>query len=342
MNISEFVQNYWKKLLVGVTALSLVAAIASATWLWIQFEKPQGRPEVTRLVQIPEGAGVISISNILKKEGLISRPWIFQLYVRLSGTAGKLKAGEYQFQGPHSISEMADKLYRGDFYYHRITIPEGLEMEEIAGIFIAAGFGSIDRFNEVFQDVDLISRIDPEAPNLEGYLFPDTYHLLRETGEREIVTSMVNRFQRTWSEAEEARAQELQMSVREVVTLASLIEKETGIPEERSLVSSVFHNRLELNMKLACDPTVIYAVKQIKEYDGVINQSDLALDSPYNTYLYAGLPPGPIANPGQEAIQSALYPEDTDFLYFVSKNDGSHFFSTSYSEHSRAVRQYQR
>lgn len=342
MSASNFLRNYWKRLLVGAFALFLLAGVAGAAWLWIQFETPRGPADRDSIVRIPEGSSVIHISSILKRERLISSPWLFQLYVRFSGTAGRLKAGEYRFQGPLSISELADKLYRGDFYYHRVTIPEGRNLQEIAEIFVAAGFGSIEGFNEIFRETGLVSRIDSEATDLEGYLFPDTYSLLRGTSEREIVTTMVNRFQRSWSEAEEARARQLQMTVREVVTLASLIEKETGIPEERSLVSSVFHNRLARNMRLACDPTVIYAVKQVKEYDGVINQSDLALDSPYNTYLYPGLPPGPIANPGQEAIQSALYPEESDFLYFVSKNDGSHYFSTSYRDHSRAVQQYQR
>lgn len=342
MNRCEFFKNHWGKLLLSSLTFLLLVGIAAAGWFWIQVETPRGSAAQDRIVQIPEGAGVIQISRILEREALITSPWLFQLYVRFAGTAGQLKAGEYRFQGPHSISDLADKLHRGDFYYHRVTIPEGRDMQEIAEIFVAAGFGSIERFSQIFQNDELISGIDPEASNLEGYLFPDTYHFLRGTSEQEIVRTMVNRFQQSWTEAEEARARELQMTVREVVTLASLIEKETGLPEERPLVSSVFHNRLALNMRLACDPTVIYAVKQVKEYDGVINQSDLALDSPYNTYVYPGLPPGPIANPGKEAIRSALYPEKSDYLFFVSRNDGSHYFSTSYRDHSRAVQKYQR
>ena len=153
---------------------------------------------------------------------------------------------------------------------------------------------------------------------------------------------MIESFRQTWTPEHSRRARELQLSIREVVTLASLIEKETALDQERPLVSAVFHNRLQQNLKLACDPTVIYAVKQVKEFDGIIHQSDLDLDSPYNTYLYPGLPPGPIANPGLESIEAALYPAQVDYLYFVSTNDGSHYFSNNYRDHNRAVRQYQR
>jgi UPF0755 protein len=191
-------------------------------------------------------------------------------------------------------------------------------------------------------NTEAIADLDPEAQNLEGYLFPDTYYLTRGMNEVEIVQSMIDGFRSVWSKEYDVRSRELAMTVREIITLASLIEKEAALPHERDLVSAVFHNRLRLNMKLACDPTVIYAVKLTKPYDGVINQSDLELDSPYNTYLYAGLPPGPIANPGEKAIQSALYPADSNYLFFVSRNDGSHVFSSNYRDHSRAVQQFQR
>ena len=275
MSRYDFIKNHWGKFLVSSLIFLLLVGFAAAAWFWLQIETPHGAAAQDKIVQVPEGAGVIQISKILEKEGLITSPWLFQLYVRLAGTAGRLKAGEYRFRGPHSISDLADKLHRGDFYYHRVTITEGRDMQEIAAIFVAAGFGTIERFAQIFQNTEWISEIDPEAQNLEGYLFPDTYHFLRGTSEQEIVTTMVKRFQQNWTEAEEARARELQMTVREVVTLASLIEKETGLREERPVVSSVFHNRLALNMRLACDPTVIYAVKQVKEYRSEEHTSEL-------------------------------------------------------------------
>lgn len=329
-------------LLASVAAVCLIAA-AGLSWLWISLNAPYlDYLGEAVFFEVSRGMTVREIAEDLESRGIIQSSDLFRFYIRVAGKGKSLKAGEYKFDHPVSLIEVVDKLDRGDVHYHRVTIPEGLDLDETAAVFVASGFGSFKDFEEASQLVDLVFHIDQEAKNLEGYLFPDTYFLTRETTASEIVRGMVARFSDFWTEEHDQRAKRLEMSPRQVVTLASLIEKETALPQERELVSAVFHNRLARRIRLACDPTVIYAVKQLKEYDGVINRSDLEIDSPYNTYLYPGLPPGPIANPGAKAILAALNPAETEYLYFVSKNDGSHVFSKTYTEHSRAVRRYQR
>lgn len=312
-------------------------------WLHWQIHQPyRGYGKEELLILVPRGRGVAQIARQLEAQGIISSATLFRWYVGFHYQPPSLKAGEYRFHEPLSLAEVARKLHEGRIFYHRVTVPEGLDMEETARIFVQAGFGELDSFQQVLQRGELIHDLDPEAANLEGYLFPETYFLTREMSEGEIVRTMLANFRHHWTEERRQRAQELNLSLRELVTLASLIEKETGLARERPLVSSVFHNRLKRNIPLACDPTVIYAIKQIKLFDGVIRRSDLQLDSPYNTYLYAGLPPGPIANPGLESLDAALHPAPSDYLYFVSRNDGSHVFSTNYREHQLAVQRYQR
>jgi UPF0755 protein len=313
-------------------------------WFIIQIHQPyQGYPESSRIVRIERGWSAPQIAEALNSQGIIRSSSLFQWYVRLVFEPSSLKAGEYQFEGPKNLPAVLEKLRLAQVYHYRITIPEGWTLEEIAERLAKNGFGDQEKFLQAMQAIDLMGDWDPVADqNLEGYLFPDTYFYPRGMGEQEIVRSMVKSFRETWTPEHSQRAQELGLSIRKVVTLASLIEKETGLDRERPLVSAVFHNRLQKNLKLACDPTVIYAVKLTKEFGGVIKQSDLDLDSPYNTYLYPGLPPGPIANPGLKSIEAALYPADVDHLYFVSRNDGSHIFSTDYRDHNRAVAKYQR
>ncbi len=329
-------------LLASIAGVCLIATTA-LSWLWLNLNVPyRNYREEAVLFEVSKGRTVKGIGEDLESRGIIQSADLFWLYTRIKGKTRALKAGEYQFDHPVSLVEVVLKLDSGDVYYHRVTIPEGLDIVETAAVFVAAGFGSHSEFEAATRLVDLVARIDPKAENLEGYLFPDTYFLTRGTSALEVVRRMVTRFFEFWTEDLDKRAEELKMSPRQVVTLASLIEKEAAYVQERELVSAVFHNRLAKGMRLACDPTVIYAVKQIKEYDGVINRSDLELDSPYNTYLYPGLPPGPIASPGAESISAALNPVDTKYLYFVSKNDGSHVFSETYALHSRAVQKYQR
>lgn len=325
-------------------ALLLAAAIVllSALVAHAVYRPYQGYPGRGKFVLIPRGHRIAQIGHVLEREGVVRSAWSFAGYVRLRYPSGSLKAGEYWFEGPRNAAEVAARLIRGDIYYHRLTIPEGWTVSEIIEEFVKRGFGERERFLDITQQTHLLSDLDPQASDLEGYLFPDTYFITRGTPEEQIIRHMIDRLRPIWTLSRRQRARELGLSVRQVITLASLIEKETAVVEERSLVSAVFHNRLRRNIKLECDPTVIYAVKRVKPFDGVIHQSDLKLDSPYNTYLYPGLPPGPIANPGLDSIDAALYPAEVDYLYFVSRNDGTHLFSRDYRAHHRAVRQYQR
>ena len=329
------------------TRLALLLATASAACLallaWFLGEVYLTHPESTappRIVFIPNGYSAPQIASLLRREDVLDSEWPFLWYVRLKGLGDGLKAGEYELTAAASVAEIAAKLHRGDYFYHRVTIPEGLTIQETVEQLLRLGTGSRHGFEMAMQRGDLVHDLDPAATDLEGYVFPDTYFITRDMSEESIVRAMVSRFRQIWDTDYRRRAQELQMTAQQVTTLASLIEKETGLDDERALVSAVFHNRLLQNIRLACDPTVIYAVKRIKPFDGIIHQSDLKLDSPYNTYLYTGLPPGPIANPGRKSIRAALRPAPVDYLYFVSKNDGSHFFSRNYRNHLRAVRKY--
>jgi UPF0755 protein len=297
-------------------------------------------PEV--FVDIPRGTSVPEISRILHRAGVVSHPRVFAWYVRLSYPPSSMKAGEYRFDRPLSMPEVARKLSKGEVHVVKVTIPEGLSRRDIVELLVRSGIGTRDGLMAATRDTKAIARIDNQATDLEGYLFPDTYFFSHRASAKEVVERMVSRFLRIWTPERQEKARELNMTPREIVTLASLIEKETALPAERPLVSAVFHNRLKKNIALASDPTVIYSVKLVKDYDGVINQSDLKIDSPYNTYLYYGLPPGPIASSGLASIDAALEPAKVDYLYFVSRNDGSHLFSNNYQAHLRAVRQYQR
>lgn len=309
-------------------------------YLWVAVPY-RGYPGPSVIVEIPH-ASAQEVLRILEERGIVRASPFGRFYLLLTGQATGLRAGEYLFEGPMTAPQVFDKLIRGEVYYHKVTIPEGLRSAEIFSTFERSGFGTEEGFREAFLDVGPIAGLDPEATDLEGYLYPDTYHLVKGTTAREAVSQMVAHHQALWVPEWTDRARQLGLSVRDAVTLASLIEKETSREEERGLVSSVFHNRLRKGMRLQCDPTIIYALAMRNRYRGRITRSDLALDSRYNTYVYSGLPPGPIANPGRQAIRAALYPDETEYLYFVSMNTGRHTFSTNLRDHSRAVHKYQR
>ena len=329
------------KLVVSGLTLSLALGL-SLGWFRFQLYQPyRGYDTSECLVLIPRGSTGSTIGSLLQSSGIIRSQSLFGTYVSLRYPAS-LKAGEYLFSQPLNLAEVAQRLYRGEAHQYKVTVPEGEAMKEVFERFAQRGFGQRERFREAGRRTDLLSDLDPLADNLEGYLFPDTYFVTQAMDEDRIVETMARTFRSKWTAQRKARARELHMTTREVITLASLIEKEAHLAEERPLVSAVFHNRLDKKVKLACDPTVIYAVQLVKEYDGIIHRSDLQLDSLYNTYLYPGLPPGPIANPGLASMDAALYPASVEYLYFVSRNDGSHVFSTHYRDHSRAVRRYQR
>jgi len=294
------------------------------------------------IFEVEKGKGAEAIARSLKEKGVIKKEWPFLLGYQLFYSPQSLKAGEYSLSLPLSTKKVLRILTEGQIYLHPLTIPEGLTGQEISELLNSLNFAKEEDFLEAFSQTDAVASWDEEAQNLEGYLFPETYFFPKGTSAQEIISTMVSQFKGVFREEWKMRAQDMGLSLREVVILASLVEKETSIPEEKKLVSSVFHNRLRRRMKLDCDPTIIYVLKQEGRFGGRLRYKDLRYDSPYNTYLYSGLPPGPICNPGRESLQAALYPAEEDFLYFVSKNDGSHHFSRTFKEHQRAVLIYQK
>ena len=312
------------------------------TWFSLEFYRPTKAQPNTIIFEVEKGQSVKEISRSLKKKGVIKKAWPFLLGYRVFFPGMSLKAGEYAIAIPDSPKNILTLLSEGNVHLRSITIPEGLIIQEIADLLESEKFAEKEDFLNETADPHLIHDLDRDASNLEGYLFPETYRFAKGTTSGEIVAAMVYQFRDVFTQDWIERAEELGMSVRDAVTLASLIEKETSLVEEKKIISSVFHNRLNKGMKLDCDPTIIYALKLEGSYKGRLRTIDLKLDSPYNTYLYPGLPPGPIANPGRGSLEAALYPSDSPYMYFVSKNDGSHHFSRTFREHVNAVNKYQR
>ena len=299
-------------------------------------------PAVTgdTVVDIPKGSGLKGISAELEREGVIRNSGLFMLYVVVNGWQGRLKAGEYEFEDGSTTSEVAAKLADGDVLLHKVTIPEGLTAKEIAVLLGKNGVIDPDGFLTATRDPSLLKILPGRSvTGLEGYLFPDTYTYTKGVTPGEFVSMMIDRFNKVYSSLAGMRRR-VNLTDNEVITLASIIEKETGAPAERPLISAVFHNRLKLGMKLDSDPTVIYGLGD--DFDGNLTRADLATMTQYNTYLIKGLPPGPICNPGMESIKAALSPASVDYIYFVSRGDGTHYFSDNYAEHQRAVSEYQR
>jgi len=334
-----------KKLLLSlVVVVVLVAggAAASVFYMVNRIQQPyKGFPEPERFVEIPSGTGAAEIRRRLVEAGVVSDELSFRAALMWTGQSRALKAGEYRFDRPMSVVDVVEKLARGDVYGHPITFPEGLTIREMADIVESRGFGKADEFIKAARDGSLVNDLDPAAKDLEGYLFPETYTLPRGTPVATLVSLMVARFRDTYTTLEAKRSGQADLSTRQIVTLASLVEKETGKAEERPLVAAVYRNRLDKNMAMQADPTVVYALVQAGTYDGNIRKRDLSFDSPYNTYKYAGLPPGPIASPGRAALEAALAPADVDYLYFVSRNDGSHAFAETLAKHNANVQEYQ-
>jgi UPF0755 protein len=315
---------------------------AAVAWLEAASRAPDSRhADATRLVTVAPGASVAAIGRALVEAGVVRNLQVFRWAVWRSGAARRLQAGEYRFDRPASAREVVERLARGDVVLWPVTFPEGLSVQEMAVRFEQAGLGSMAEFLEAARADGLVADLDPEARDLEGYLFPDTYALPRGTPAARLVALMVARFREAFGPELRETARARGLSVRAVVTLASLIEKETARPEERALISAVYHNRLRAGMRLQCDPTVIYALLRDGRYTGNLTREDLAVDSPYNTYRYPGLPPGPIAAPGRAALEAAVHPAPVDYLYFVSRNDGSHVFASTLAEHNRNVQRYQ-
>ncbi len=330
------------KLLAVLVIASLAAAGGVAYWAHQAARAPfKGYDADEIFFTVARGASGTGVARELAEKGIIQGRRLFLVALRLRGESAHVQAGEYRFSEPISTVEVVGQLIRGDIHTFSVTIPEGLTLAETADHLEKLGAGDAESLERAFSDADRIASLDPDASDLEGYLFPTTYQFTRNPSPAEVARTMVFQFSEIFDEGRQAKAKELGLDARKVVILASIVEKETGRPSERPLIGSVFWNRLERGMSLGSDPTIIYALKIAGTYDGNLRKRDLDLDSPYNTYRYPGLPPGPIASPGEEAIDAVLEPDDSPYLYFVSKNDGSHHFSKTLREHNNAVRKYQ-
>ncbi len=290
------------------------------------------------VVNIPSGQTFGVTADVLFNAGIIKSPFKFRMIARLKGYDKQLKAGEYTLSASMPPLKILEKLVKGTVKLYKLTVPEGLNLYQIGEIVAKAGFAEQNAFVESATDPAFARASGISVENFEGYLFPDTYHFPKNVRIKTIITTMVQRFWQVFRPEWKNRSQQLGFSVHQVVTLASIIEKETGAPFERPLISSVFHNRLRKKMRLESDPTVIYG---LKSFDGNLNRKHLETFTPYNTYRIKALPPGPIANPGQASLEAALYPADTKYIYFVSKKDTTHQSSTNLKDHNRAVRKYQ-
>jgi UPF0755 protein len=331
-----------KKAVWTLVALALVAGIGVAGTLYKRTSEPfKGYDAAEQFVTIEPGSGTRTIGQRLVDAGIVRNDATFRAALWRSGRARRLQAGEFRFDRPMTPVDVIDKIARGDVYNRRITFPEGLTIREMARIYEQQGFGKAAAFIEAAGDTSAIRDIDGVATDLEGYLFPETYSVPRDTTAATLVGLMVGRFRQLFTTEMQQAAQALELSPREAVSLAALVEKETAQPAERPIVAAVYLNRLRIGMGMQADPTVIYALQRAGRYDGNLRRADLAFDSPYNTYRYAGLPPGPIASPGIASLGAAVAPAKVDYLYFVSRNDGSHVFARTLVEHNENVRQYQ-
>lgn len=317
--------------------LIFLLVLGSIVWATYVVLAPTG-PDRETFVEILPGTPTMQIAAELKQQGLIRSKYAFEATRLAKG--GTLKAGEYRFDHPVKMSEVYDRLERGDVYTLSVTIPEGSNLFDVAQRIESAKLGTKEKFLAGARiDVYLIADLDPGATTLEGYLFPDTYHFARRATTGQMLTAMVKRFRQAADELG------LRANYHHVVTVASLVERETPVDAERPLVASVFENRLAKEMPLATDPSVIYAALLDGRYRGTIYASDLQADSPYNTYRFAGLPPGPICNPGMASLKAAMNPAQTDYLYFVAASanpSGKSRFSTTLEEHARNVQEYRK
>lgn len=326
-----------RRLLRIVLLLGLLG-LAGAVWLFRRLEYPSApsRPgEVTLFV--PFGSSTREIFRRLAAEGIVSPAWLAEAYYRLARSARPLQAGEYRFSRPTPLSEVLDRMARGDVVNHAIVVPEGLTAEETFELFWSRGISRPEAFRSAFQNPQLVASLASGAPDLEGFLFPDTYVATRSTSARQIVESMVANFRKHFTPELRARAAARGLTLREAVTQASIVQKETSLPREAPVIAGVYANRLRRRMRLQADPTVAYALKRDGKWTGTLYRSDYGYESPYNTYLYAGLPPGPISNPGLAALKAAVTPASTEFLYFVADNSGGHTFSRTFEEHLEAI-----
>ncbi len=331
----------WRLALVLI-GLAVAAAGLGGYYAWQKLNEPYRGYEGERLLSFPSGTSASTILQQLADNGVIQEPQLARAYLVYYLDDPPLQAGEYRFSEALSTPQVLDLLVRGLVVTYPLTLIEGLTLEEAADAIAAAGFGDAEILKLEMRRGDLVSDLDPQADDLEGYLYPDTYRFASGATESDIVAALVRNFRQRFRRDVEPFLSDYDGTVRELVSLASIIEKEALLDDERAIISSVYNNRLRIGMALYADPTVIFAIKKQGTWDGNLRRPDLKLDSPYNTYLYPGLPPGPICSPGVASMVAAANPADTKFLYFVSRNDGSHVFAKSLSEHNQNVYVWQK
>jgi UPF0755 protein len=319
----------------------VILAVAGGYFFWRALTYPyKGYAEPAKQFEVKRGLRTATILQQLQRAGIVRDEYVPLVYMKLLRRGDSVKAGVYAFDKPMSAADVIEKLVRGDVISLVVTVREGLDRYAIGRLLEAEGFGRHQEWEKITADADWVRDLAPEATSLEGYLFPDTYKFNPGTSLSTVAKAMVDNFRKHFS-AELAYIT-TGLNVHQTVTLASIVETEARLPQERPVVASVYVNRINKRMLLGADPTVIYALKKAGRWDGNIRKADLRIDSPYNSYRFPGLPPGPIANPGLASLRAAAAPATTPYLYFVARNDGSHVFSTTVAEHNRNVEKYQR
>lgn len=339
-----------KRLILLIIVVLLIAGGASAAWMYTELRRPIAHNKSGQYIEISRGSSPSAIVKRLADEGIIKHEWPLMFYLKGTGRGSTLKAGEYDFPSPVSPLQVLAKLQQGERKLTRLTIPEGWTRWDIAKAMMQVPelhLESEAKALELMNNVSLISDLDPLAKNLEGYLFPDTYEFSPETTPAELIEMMVKRFRGVWKPEWTNRASEMSMSVREIVTTASIIETEAKLDEERPIVASVIYNRLQKDIPLAVDSSIVYASKLEGKwrYDGKVYRSDIERRSPYNTRIYAGLPPGPVASPGESSLKAALNPVQSDYLYYVrnpDRDDGAHNFYSNGADFETGVQALRR
>lgn len=331
-----------RRLLVGLAAL-LLAATGLAMYVRHEW-RLAGEPADGGIVEIPRGLGTREVVELLKDKKVIRDKTSALAYILYSGTPHKLQAGEYLFDQPMTIPDVIGKIASGNVVLHRFTVPEGLTTVAMAQKWQEQGFGPADEFSGAAATaLDAVHRFDGNAVSVEGYLFPETYSFRKHTTAKQAVEAMIGRFQQTVGKLQEAVPDsKWPLNLHDTVILASLVETEAALSDERPVVASVYLNRLNRHIRLQCDPTVIYALELATKYRGTLSLTDLQFNSPYNTYMKLGLPPGPIANPGYASLLAAIQPATTNYIFFVRTVESRHTFSENLAAHNRAVAAYRK
>ncbi len=329
-----------KKILIVSVALFVLTVSSLLVYSNNYINSPSGILTENVIIEIEPGTSFYSAAAKLKEKGVIDNVRKFHLYAKYRGDLNSIKTGEYNFEPNIIMRDVLDRLVKGNVIKHRLTVPEGYNLYQIAGLLEEKGIVKKENFIKKSFDRKLLKSLNIKGESFEGHLYPETYFLVKGMTSEDIIRKMVSRLKAVFTDEFVKRGQELGFTPEEVINFASIIEKETGNPDERPLISAAFHNRLKKGMRLQSDPTVIYGM--IESFDGDIRKKDLRKKTPYNTYRINGLPKGPIANPGVASIKAALYPADVDHIYFVSMNNGSHVFAKTLKQHNRNVWKYQK